>query len=69
LAGTTPNKVEVISLNLPPPSCVDMSKKKKKKDLVGVTWYPLVESQSLTLVSIDFVWAFFVLVGSLILIV
>jgi hypothetical protein len=30
LARTTPNEVMVTSLNSPPTSCVDMSKKKKK---------------------------------------
>jgi hypothetical protein len=30
-AGTTPHEAEVTSSNLPPPSCVDMSKNKKIK--------------------------------------
>ena len=30
LIGITPNEVEVTNLNSPLPSCVDMSKKKKK---------------------------------------
>jgi hypothetical protein len=32
LARTTSNEAEVSSSNLSPPSCVDMSKKKKKKN-------------------------------------
>jgi hypothetical protein len=32
LVRTTPNETEVTSSNPPPPSCVDMSKQKNKKN-------------------------------------
>jgi hypothetical protein len=35
-AGTTPNKVKVSSLNLSPPSCANMSKKKKHFDCLNI---------------------------------
>ena len=40
LTGTTPNEADVTSSNSPPPSCVDMSKK-KKKGLWPVIWSSL----------------------------
>jgi hypothetical protein len=50
-AGTMPNKAEVTSSNSPPSSCVDMSKKKEKKEKVKRTYKKEKEKVKRTLLN------------------